>query len=177
MAVVYIRELDFHIASEEEHEEIMEFFRRKMLKSWVKRFLVFFVIALICFSFQSIVRINMPWMFSKDQTIYRLFLFIAMVFVIINILSWLELILERDVIYNSEKDKILKLKVKTKIHSENLTVMRQQKWFITCETDEGMIEDAIIVRSKSDYKNIRVGDMVYVERTNDDGHYLYYYLA
>lgn len=141
MAVEYIRNLPFHIASEDEQEEIKDMFKRKMIKSWVKRFVVFLIIAVICFSFQTIVRINMPWMFSKNQTIYRLFLYIATGFVIINILSWLELLLEREVLYDSEKTKILKLKVKAKIHSDNLTVMRQQKWFITCEIDEGMIEE------------------------------------
>lgn len=55
--------------------------------------------------------------------------------------------------------------------------MRQQKWFVTCETDEGMIEDTIIVRNKSDYNHIKIGEMVYIERTREDGHYLYYYLA
>jgi hypothetical protein len=55
--------------------------------------------------------------------------------------------------------------------------MRQQKWFVTCETDEGMIEDAIIVRNKSDYNNIKIGEMVYIEQARDDGHYLYYYLV
>jgi hypothetical protein len=66
-------------------------------------------------------------MFSEEQTIYRLFLYIASAFVGVNLLSWLELIIERDVIYNPEKTKILKLKVIAKVHSENLTVMNQQQ--------------------------------------------------
>ncbi len=177
MAVVYIRDLDFHIASEDEQEEIKDLYKRKMVKSWIKRFIIFFILALICFVFQTIAHLNLPWMFSEEQTIYRLFLYIASAFVGVNLLSWLELIIERDVIYNPEKTKILKLKVIAKVHSENLTVMRQQKWFVTCETDEGMIEDAIIVRNKSDYNNIKIGEMVYIEQARDDGHYLYYYLV
>lgn len=114
MAVVYIRDLDFHIANEEEQEEIMDLYRRKMIKLWIKRFIVFFIIAVICFVFQTIVHLNMPWMFSKDQTIYRLFLYVSSAFVGINLLSWVELIIERDVIYNPEKSKIMKLKVKGK---------------------------------------------------------------
>lgn len=177
MSLVYIRELPFHLSSEEEKDEIKDLYKRKMIKAWLKRFFVFFIIALICFVFQAIVHINLPWMFSKDETIYRLFLYIACAFVAINIFSWFELTLERDFAYNPEKTKIMKLRVRGKIHSENLTVARQQKWFITCETDEGLIEDVIIVRNKRDYNNIKKNEMVYITRTRDDGHYLYYYLA
>lgn len=177
MALVYIRELPFHIASEEEKDEIMDLYKGKMIKAWLKRFFVFFIIALICFVFQTIVHIKLPWMFSEDETIYRLFLYIATAFVATNIFSWFELTLERDFAYNPEKTKVMKLRVKAKIHSENLTVMRQQKWFITCGTDEGLIEDVIIVRNKRDYNHVKIDEMVYVTRAREDGHYLYYYLA
>lgn len=177
MAIVYIRSIDFHTADEKERDEIAELYKKKIIKVWLKRLCIIFIISLICFIFQTLVRLNMPWKFSQEQTISRLFITISWIFVGINILSWFELILERESIYNPEKSKIAKLRVKSKTHSECLTVMRQQKWFITCETDEGMIEDTILVRNKSDFNNIKIGQMVYVERTRDDGHYRYYYLA
>lgn len=177
MALVYIRSIDFHIANDKEKNEIMSLYKKKIIKVWLKRLCIFLTIGLICFVFQTLVRLNMPWKFSEDQTISRLFTNISAIFVGINILSWLELLLERELLFAPEKSQIAKLRVKSKIHSEILTVMRQQKWFITCETDEGMIEDTIIVRNKSDFNNIEKGQMVYVERTQDDGHYRYYYLA
>lgn len=48
---------------------------------------------------------------------------------------------------------------------------------IICETDQGLIDDYVIVNNKRDFNNIKEGDMVYVKRSRDDGHYLYFYIA
>lgn len=46
-----------------------------------------------------------------------------------------------------------------------------------CETDEGLIEDVIIVNNRSDFNTIKEGDMIYVKREGEVGEYVYYYIA
>lgn len=67
--------------------------------------------------------------------------------------------------------------MKTKLYVDDLTVIRQQKFFIICEADEALMQDYVIVNRKTDFNNIKEGDMVYVRRSGDDGHYVYYYVA
>lgn len=79
--------------------------------------------------------------------------------------------------YRPDKTPILKLRVKSKLFVENLTIIRQKKWFVMCETDEGLIEDVIIVNNRSDFNTIKEGDMIYVKREGEVGEYVYYYIA
>ena len=172
MSVDYMRFQDFHLPTEDEHAEISILYKQKLLKSWLKRFTVFFIIAVICFVFQTLVRINLPWMFSKEDTIYKLFLTVSTIFIFANILSWFELVLEKQFMYSPDETRICKLKVLTK----NTNEMSLKKCFVTCISEKGLIEDPVIVRTRGEYKKIKLGQYIYVERTRDDGHYLYYYL-
>ena len=107
----------------------------------------------------------------------KVYIVAIIVFVGFNLLSYGALKIEQGLEYNNERTPILKLKVNTKLHVDDLTVIRQQKWFIICETDQGLIDDYVIVNNKRDFNNIKEGDMVYVKRSRDDGHYLYFYIA
>ncbi len=177
MAIVYIRSLDFHLASEEEAEEIEGRIQKKNYKKWFRRMIFFFLITVICVVFQIFARISVPYMFSKNDTVEKLILMGVTFFFAANGFSWIELLLEKSATFDLETTKVAKLRVRRKIYVENLIVMRQQKWFVICETDEGLIEDIIIVRGKADYNNIKEGEMIYVQRAKDNGHYLYFYIA
>ena len=101
----------------------------------------------------------------------------TIIFVGFNLLSYVILKIKERLEYKSKKTQIIKLKVKTKLYVDDLTVIRQQKFFIICEADEALIQDYVIVNRKTDFNNIKEGDMVYVRRSRDDGHYVYYYVA
>ena len=177
MDKAYIREQNFHIATEDEDMEIRRGYKVKNRRAWLKFLGVSVVLVIIGIIFQIIAHRISPWIHSNPGYYMKVYIVAIIVFVGFNLLSYGALKIEQGLEYNSERTPILKLKVNTKLHVDDLTVIRQQKWFIICETDQGLIDDYVIVNNKRDFNNIKEGDMVYVKRSRDDGHYLYFYIA
>ena len=177
MELLYIREQDFHLASEEEQDDILSHYEKKNRKIWFKRFIITLILATIGIVFQIIAAYISPWLYPSTGYYRTVVLCGMLLFLGVNVLSWGILKLEQNLEFNPEKTPVLKLRVKSKLFVQNLTIMRQKKWFITCETDEVLIEDAIIVNNKPDFNSIKEGDMVYVKRRGEDGNFLYYYIA
>ena len=177
MDKAYIREQNFHIATEDEDMEIRRGYKVKNRRTWLKFLGVSVVLVIIGIIFQIIAHRISPWLHSNPGYYMKIYIVAIIVFVGFNLLSYGALKIEQGLEYNSERTPILKLKVNTKLHVDDLTVIRQQKWFIICETDQGLIDDYVIVNNKRDFNNIKEGDMVYVKRSRDDGHYLYFYIA
>lgn len=177
MDKVYIREQDFHIATKDEVADIDLHYKLKNRRIWIRLFIASIFLVVIGVIFQIIAHRISPWIHSNPGYYMKVYIVAIIVFVGFNLLSYGALKIEQDLEYNSERTPILKLKVNTKLHVDDLTVIRQQKWFIICETDQGLIDDYVIVNNKRDFNNIKEGDMVYVKRSRDDGHYLYFYIA
>ena len=177
MDKVYIREQDFHIATKDEVADIDLHYKLKNRRIWIKLFIASIFLVVIGVIFQIIAHRISPWIHSNPGYYMKVYIVAIIVFVGFNLLSYGGLKIEQGLEYNSERTPILKLKVNTKLHVDDLTVIRQQKWFIICETDQGLIDDYVIVNNKRDFNNIKEGDMVYVKRSRDDGHYLYFYIA
>ena len=177
MDKVYIREQDFHIATKDEVADIDLHYKLKNRRIWIKLFIASIFLVVIGVIFQIIAHRISPWIHSNPGYYMKVYIVAIIVFVGFNLLSYGALKIEQGLEYNSERTTILKLKVNTKLHVDDLTVIRQQKWFIICETDQGLIDDYVIVNNKRDFNNIKEGDMVYVKRSRDDGHYLYFYIA
>ena len=194
MDKVYIREQDFHIATKDEVADIDLHYKLKNRRIWIKLFIASIFLVVIGVIFQIIAHRISPWIHSNPGYYMKVYIVAIIVFVGFNLLSYGALKIEQGLEYNSERTPILKLKVNTKLllsyncqiinmklntklHVDDLTVIRQQKWFIICETDQGLIDDYVIVNNKRDFNNIKEGDMVYVKRSRDDGHYLYFYIA
>ena len=177
MDKVYIREQDFHIATKDEVADIDLHYKLKNRRIWIKLFIASIFLVVIGVIFQIIAHRISPWIHSNPGYYMKVYIVAIIVFVGFNLLSYGALKIEQGLKYNSERTPILKLKVNTKLHVDDLTVIRQQKWFIICETDQGLIDDYVIVNNKRDFNNIKEGDMVYVKRSRDDGHYLYFYIA
>ena len=171
---VYIREQDFHIATKDEVADIDLHYKLKNRRIRIKLFIASIFLVVIGVIFQIIAHRISPWIHSNPGYYMKVYIVAIIVFVGFNLLSYGALKIEQGLEYNSERTPILKLKVNTKLHVDDLTVIRQQKWFIICETDQGLIDDYVIVNNKRDFNNIKEGDMVYVKRSREDGHYLYF---
>ena len=92
MQSLYLYDVDFHTPTETEREEIRTFQNQHILKCWLKRFIITFIIIGIIISFQLIARQTIPNMFGEHDTIEQLILYGLSAFIGINILSFLQLI-------------------------------------------------------------------------------------
>ncbi len=115
MQSLYLYDVDFHTPTEAERKEIRTFQNQHILKCWLKRFIITFIIIGIIISFQLIARQTIPNMFGEHDTIEQLILYGLSAFIGINILSFLQLIFKTRVFFNIKKANITKLTVKKKI--------------------------------------------------------------
>lgn len=173
----YMRDLDFHVATEEEAEEIRNMQHRNSTKKWIKRIAMSFVAVGIFMIFQLIARQTVPHMFGSSKPAERMIKNCIYVFLGFNILSWLELSLEKNVFFNIEKDHICKATVIRKDCLEVDNVIRSKFLFVTVSYEGHFVLDRVWVRGRLDYGNIKEGQDIYIERFHDDGHYQYYFLA
>ena len=169
--------MDFHVADDAEADEIREFQKRNITKSFIKRFLIVFAVVGVCVIFQMLARLSMPHMFGHSKPVSRLLSIGAALVLSVNFLSWLELMFESRVIFDIKKAKIYKVRIKKKLLIQHFGVLREKYRYIMCEDGEDFILDRIEVRGGIAFSNIREGQMVYIERTKDDGHYQYYLVA
>ena len=73
MASLYFSQVDFHIASEKELDEISKNQSKQIAKSWIKRFLIMAVLVGIFVVFQIMARHSVPHMFGKSTPVDRMF--------------------------------------------------------------------------------------------------------
>ncbi len=177
MKLIYIRQQNFHLADEKEQDDILTHYEKKNKKIWTKRMIISFVLVIIGVIFEIIASRVSPWMYSVRDYYRVAIIWGIAIFFVFNISSWALLDFWQDMEYRPDKTPILKLRVKSKLFVENLTIIRQKKWFVMCETDEGLIEDVIIVNNRSDFNTIKEGDMIYGKREGEVGEYVYYYIA
>ena len=88
MQSLYLYDVDFHTPTEAERKEIRTFQNQHILKCWLKRFIITFIIIGIIISFQLIARQTIPNMFGEHDTIEQLILYGLSAFIGINILSF-----------------------------------------------------------------------------------------
>lgn len=156
MDKVYIREQDFHIATKDEVADIDLHYKLKNRRIWIKLFIAS-IFGCNWSYFSNNCSQDFSWIHSNPGYYMKVYIVAIIVFVGFNLLSYGALKIEQGLEYNSERTPILKLKVNTKLHVDDLTVIRQQKWFIICETDQGLIDDYVIVNNKRDFNNIKEG--------------------
>ena len=181
MQSLYLYSVDFHTPTETEKKEIRRFQNQHIIKCWLKRFLITFAIITIIIIFQLIARKTMPRMFSKEQTVTRLFIYGISAFLGINIISYLQLLFQTRVLFNIKKANITKLTVKKKIVVDEIMKymnIRIKYKYLVCELSDGtFIMDRIWVHGPIAFSCIKEGQSIYVERIHDVGHHQYYYVA
>ena len=181
MQSLYLYDVDFHTPAETERKEIRSLQNQHILKCWLKRFLITFVVIGIIIIFQLIARQTTPNMFGEHDTINRLFLYAISAFVGINILSLLQLLFKTRVFFNIKKANVTKLTVKKKIVVDEIVKyinIRVKYKYLVCELPDGtFIMDRVWVRGPIAFSCIKEGQTIYVERIHDVGHYQYYYVA
>ena len=181
MQSLYLYDVDFHTPAETERKQIRSLQNRHILKCWLKRFLITFVVIGIIIIFQLIARQTTPNMFGEHDTINRLFLYAISAFVGINILSLLQLLFKTRVFFNIKKANVTKLTVKKKIVVDEIVKyinIRVKYKYLVCELPDGtFIMDRVWVRGPIAFSCIKEGQTIYVERIHDVGHYQYYYIA
>ncbi len=181
MQSLYLYDVDFHTPTEAERKEIRTFQNQHILKCWLKRFIITFIIIGIIISFQLIARQTIPNMFGEHDTIEQLILYGLSAFIGINILSFLQLIFKTRVFFNIKKANITKLTVKKKIVVDEIVKfvnIRIKYKYLVCELSDGtFIMDRVWVRGPIAFSCIKEGQTIYVERIHDVGHYQYYYVA
>lgn len=181
MQSLYLYDVDFHTPTEAERKEIRTFQNQHILKCWLKRFIITFIIIGIIISFQLIARQTIPNMFGEHDTIEQLILYGLSAFIGINILSFLQLIFKTRVFFNIKKANITKLTVKKKIVVDEIVKfvnIRIKYKYLVCELSDGtFIMDRVWGRGPIAFSCIKEGQTIYVERIHDVGHYQYYYVA
>ncbi|MFQ9515118.1 MAG: hypothetical protein ACLRZ9_04740 [Eubacterium sp.] len=177
MHSIYLHDVDFHLPTEEEKDQIRDFQNRHIAKCWFKRFLIVLAVISIFVVFQLLARQTVPHMFGERKTVERLLRWAIYAFFGINILSYLELMFETRVIFDIEKAQIAKLQVKKKMVASQCGVIRVKYKYLVCEKDGAFILDRVWVNGAITFSNIKEGQTIYVERLHDEGHYQYYYVA
>lgn len=177
MESLYLSQVDFKIAEEETLDELEYFQNKQMAKSFLKRLLVILAIIGIIVLFQIMARYTVPHMFGKKKTVERLLRLNAYAFMILNILSYLELVLRFKVFFNKEKDKVKKVKVIKKIVNVKTSLIPVKQRILVCECDGHFLVDYIFVDSAITYSNIKTGDEIYIKQLNDEGHHKYELVA
>lgn len=181
MQSLYLYDADFHTPTKTERKEIRALQNRHILKCWLKRFLITFVVIGIIITFQLIARQTTPDMFGVHDTIQRLLIYGISIFVGINILSFLQLLFKTRVFFNIKKANITKLTVKKKIVVDEIMKymnIRIKYKYLVCEMPDGtFIMDRVWVHGPIAFSCIKEGQTIYVERIHDVGHYQYYYVA
>lgn len=181
MQSLYLYDVDFHTPAETERKQIRSLQNRHILKCWLKRFLITFVVIGIIITFQLIARQTIPNMFGEHDTIERLLILGTSAFVGINILSLLQLLFKTRVFFNIKKANVTKLTVKKKIVVDEIVKyinIRVKYKYLVCELPDGtFIMDRVWVRGPIAFSCIKEGQTIYVERIHDVGHYQYYYVA
>lgn len=181
MQSLYLYDVDFHTPAETERKEIRSLQNQHILKCWLKRFLITFVVIGIIIIFQLIARQTTPNMFGEHDTIERLLILGTSAFVGINILSLLQLLFKTRVFFNIKKANVTKLTVKKKIVVDEIVKyinIRVKYKYLVCELPDGtFIMDRVWVRGPIAFSCIKEGQTIYVERIHDVGHYQYYYVA
>lgn len=174
---VYMRDLDFHVASDEEMLEIKRLQQRNKVKKWLKYVLISVLLICTFMAFQLIARKTVPHMFGRSKPaslMIRNCLFVLGVF---NIISFMFLSLRDAIVFDATETMVMKLKVVKKMEIDYLGVMRVHLRYVTCNYDGHFILDRVWVRTGMDFSNIKEGQYIYVHRLHDDGHYEYYYLV
>ncbi|MCR5704314.1 MAG: hypothetical protein K6G85_06795 [Eubacterium sp.] len=178
MSSVLLNTLDFEIAEGEMKKDLMTKQKRWRKKCFFKRMLLIIALIMVFVVFQLIARKTVPTRFAETETVERLFVGAFIAFGISNFLSYAELLLETKILFDIKSQPVIKLTVKKKMVTEELKFRRQKYRYLICEYKEQFVLDRIHVRGPFGFSNIKVGDEVYVERTdNSDGAERYYFVA
>lgn len=173
MSSLYLLEVDFHIASEQELDEIDKKQNKQIAKSWFKRFFIIALIVGIFMFFQIMARYSVPHMFGKSTPQDRMIRRSIYVFLIANILSYLELFYRFKITFEKDRAKIAKFKVTKKMVFVKKAFIPYKVRNLVCESEGNLVLDYVTVKSGITYSNIKVGDYVYVTQLKDLGHHEY----
>ena len=170
---IYLSQVDFAVADEKALDEIDTFQKKQIAKSFFKRMLILAIIIGIFVAFQMLARISVPHMFGKTKTVERLLRLSGYTFLVLNILSYVELYVRFVAFFDREKDRVSKFKVKKKMDNVINSLVPTHVRFLVCEKDGHFVLDYVPVSSKITFSNIKEGDYVYVKQEHDDGHHTY----
>ena len=177
MASVYLHDVNFHVPTEEECDEIRSMQLRNTAKTWLKRLLIFALLIGTFAVFQIIARHTVPHMFGSQKTVERLLRNCAYTFLGINILSYFQLWFDSHVNFDIETARVEKFVVTKKMVDMHYTLIPIKFRHVVCDKDGAFVLDRIWVQGSICFSNIKVGDTIYVERLHDEGHHQYYFVA
>lgn len=173
MASMYLSQVDFHILEEHELDELSSNQNKQIAKSWFKRLLIIAFLIGIFVVFQVMARKSVPHMFGESTPVQRLYRISGLVFLVANILSYLELYFRFKVTFEKDRDKAAKLKVVKKMVVVKNAFIPYRQRFLVCEQDGNFLLDYVYVNSPITFSNIKKGSYVYVKQLHDDGHHKY----
>lgn len=177
MKKTYLNKVDFHIATENDRKEIKQKQRVLAEKCFWKRAAVVFLIVMIGTVFQLLARKSVPNVFSVRWTKERLYIMATGIWLAVNLLSFLELMIENKVLFNVKRAEIAKLKVVKKVITHQFDYFAIAQRGIVCEFGSDFLSETIEVKGIFKFGSIKEGDEVYVERIRDEGHHLFFYVA
>lgn len=177
MASIYLHDVNFHVASEKEADEIRYMQNRNIAKSWLKRLVIVTLIIGVFVAFQIIARQTVPHMFGSRKTVARLLRYSLYTYLAINIFSYLELWFTAHITFDIEAAMIEKFTVTKKMIDARHGLVPTKYYHIVCEKDGCFVLDRIWVQGYINFSNIKEGDTIYVERLHDEGHHEYYFIA
>ncbi len=112
-------------------------------------------------------------MFGESTPVQRLYRISGLVFLVANILSYLELYFRFKVTFEKDRDKAAKLKVVKKMVVVKNAFIPYRQRFLVCEQDGNFLLDYVYVNSPITFSNIKKGKEIYVKQLKDDGHHKY----
>lgn len=107
MDKAYIREQNFHIATEDEDMEIRRGYKVKNRRTWLKFLGVSVVLVIIGIIFQIIAHRISPWLHSNPGYYEKIYIVATIIFVGFNLLSYVILKIKGDLSIRAKRLKLL----------------------------------------------------------------------
>lgn len=174
---LYMRDLDYHIATDEEVLEIQKLQQKNRVKKWFKYLLLSVLLVGFFVGCQLVARKTVPYMFGSTKPAKLMIRNSMWVLLAFNILSFVVLSIVDNVFFDIEQASIIKLQVIKKCEIDHLGLVRVHYRYVTCNYDGHFLIDRVWVHSRMDFANIKEEQYIYVHRLNNDGNYEYYFLA
>ncbi len=179
MANVELKSVEFSVAKDEEKKQVLKKQRAFRAKCFLKRMFIVLILCGTFVSFQILARKTAPNRFGTNDTVGKMVLITTIVFLVVNIISYLELLFQTKILFDIKNTPILKVTVKKKMVAEKLVFPASVRTrFVMCEKDGDFVLDRIVVRGIISFSNIKTGSEIYVgSRETLSGGIEYYYLA
>jgi hypothetical protein len=179
MKSIDLNTVEFRVLEGDEQKDLaykLHLFRRNI---FLKRMGITLFLIGVFVVFQLIARRTVPNRFKPTDTVEKMLLISLAVFVAVNVLSYLWLLFETKVLFDTQNTPVMKVNVRKKEVVEVLAVRGTTKQrHLVCDMDEGFILNRIYVSGPIVFSNVKAGETIYIacRETLSSGKE-YYYVA